>query len=149
MPVNLYGPRDDFDLETSHVIPAIIRKCVQAREHGDKSIIAWGTGEPTREFLYVKDAADGILTATERYDRSDPVNLGSSMEISIRDLVEKITNLTGFEGKIEWDTSKPDGQPRRKLDTSRAKERFGWESTTSFDEGLMRTIDWFENDFEH
>ena len=148
MPVNLYGPHDDFDLETSHVIPAIIRKCIQARESNDVSITAWGTGEPTREFLYVKDAADGILTATERYDRSDPVNLGSSMEISIQDLVKKITDLTGFEGEIEWDTSKPDGQPRRKLDTSRAKERFRWESTTSFDDGLTKTIGWFENNFD-
>jgi len=144
MPVNLYGPRDDFDLETSHVIPAIIRKCVEARERGDDSITAWGTGEPTREFLYVNDAADGILTATERYDESDPVNLGSGMEISIRDLVEKIADLTGFEGEIEWDTSKPDGQPRRKLDTSRAKEQFDWEGTTSFEDGLERTIEWLE-----
>ncbi|WP_435066133.1 GDP-L-fucose synthase family protein [Halobaculum sp. EA56] len=144
MPVNLYGPRDDFDLETSHVIPAIIRKCVEARERGDDSITAWGTGEPTREFLYVKDAADGILTATERYDESEPVNLGSGMEISIRELVETIADLTGFEGSIEWDTSKPDGQPRRRLDTSRARKRFGWEATTEFEEGLRRTIEWYE-----
>lgn len=144
MPVNLYGPRDDFDLETSHVVPAIIRKCIEAREHGDDSITAWGTGEPTREFLYVKDAADGILTATERYNESEPVNLGSGMEISIRDLIEKITDLTGFEGDVEWDTSKPDGQPRRRLDTSRARERFGWEATTDFEDGLQRTIDWYE-----
>jgi dTDP-glucose 4,6-dehydratase/GDP-L-fucose synthase len=147
MPVNLYGPRDDFDLETSHVIPAIIRKCVEARENGDDSITAWGTGKPTREFLYVKDAADGILTATERYDESDPVNLGSGMEISIRGLVEKIADLTGFEGEIEWDTSKPDGQPRRKLDTSRARECFGWKATSSFDDGLERTIEWFKDHF--
>ncbi|OYR55808.1 GDP-L-fucose synthase family protein [Halorubrum halodurans] len=144
MPVNLYGPRDDFDLETSHVIPAIIRKCIEARERGDDSITAWGTGKPTREFLYVKDAADGILTATERYDESDPVNLGSGMEISIRSLIETIADFTGFEGDIEWDTSKPDGQPRRKLDTSRARERFDWEATTSFETGLRRTIDWYE-----
>lgn len=144
MPVNLYGPRDDFDLETSHVIPAIIRKCVEARERGDDSITAWGTGEPTREFLYVKDAADGILTATERYDESEPVNLGSGMEISIRDLVETIAEYTRFEGDIEWDTSKPDGQPRRRLDTSRARERFSWEATTDFEEGLKRTIEWYE-----
>ncbi|WP_193310270.1 GDP-L-fucose synthase [Halorubrum halophilum] len=144
MPVNLYGPRDNFDLETSHVIPAIIRKCVEAREHGDESITAWGTGEPTREFLYVKDAVDGILTSTERYDKSDPVNLGSGREISILDLVNTIVDQTGFDGEVEWDTSKPDGQPRRKLDTSRARERIGWEATTNFDEGLDRTIEWYE-----
>ncbi|WP_255196043.1 GDP-L-fucose synthase family protein [Halorarius litoreus] len=144
MPVNLYGPRDDFDLETSHVIPAIIRKCIEARERGDESITAWGTGEPTREFLYVKDAADGILTATERYDESEPVNLGSSREISIRDLVEAIADVTDFEGTVEWDTSKPDGQPRRKLDTTRARERFDWEATTSFEVGLERTVEWYE-----
>jgi dTDP-glucose 4,6-dehydratase/GDP-L-fucose synthase len=144
MPVNLYGPRDDFDLETSHVIPAIIRKCVEARERGDDSITAWGTGEPTREFLYVKDAAEGILDATERYDKSDPVNLGSGMEISIRDLIETIANVTGFEGDIEWDTSKPDGQMRRRLDVSRAKNRFGWEATTEFEEGLRETVEWYE-----
>lgn len=144
LPVNLYGPRDDFDLETAHVIPAIIRKCIEAREAGEDSIIAWGTGEPTREFLYVKDAAEGILDATERYDSSDPVNLGSGEEISIRDLVELIVDETGFGGKVDWDTSKPDGQPRRKLDTSRAKERFSWEATTDFRTGLRRTIEWYE-----
>jgi len=144
MPVNLYGPRDDFDLETSHVIPAIIRKCVEARERGDDSITAWGTGEPTREFLYVEDAAEGILDATERYDGPEPVNLGSGMEISIRDLVERIADLTGFEGEVEWDTTKPDGQPRRRLDTSRAKEYFDWEASTEFEEGLRETIDWYE-----
>ena len=144
MPVNLYGPRDDFDLETSHVIPAIIRKCVEARERGDESITAWGTGEPTREFLYVKDAADGILTATERYDESDPINLGSGREISIRDLIETIVNQTEFDGEVQWDTSKPDGQPRRKLDTTRARERLGWEATTEFGEGLEKTIEWYE-----
>jgi dTDP-glucose 4,6-dehydratase/GDP-L-fucose synthase len=144
LPVNLYGPRDDFDLETSHVIPAIIRKCIEARERGDDSIIAWGTGEPTREFLYVKDAAEGILDATERYNSSDPVNLGSGEEISIRELIETIADETGFEGEIEWDTSKPDGQPRRKLDTSRAKNRFGWEASTEFRDGLRETIGWYE-----
>ena len=144
MPVNLYGPRDDFDLETSHVIPAIIRKCVEARERGDDAITAWGTGEPTREFLYVKDAAEGILDATERYDESDPVNLGSGMEISIRDLIETIAEATGFEGDIEWDTSKPDGQMRRRLDVSRAKNRFGWEAETEFEAGLRETVDWYE-----
>lgn len=145
MPVNLYGPRDDFDLETSHVIPAIIRKCIEAKERGDGSITAWGTGKPTREFLYVKDAADGILTATERYNNSDPVNLGSGMEISIQELIETIADLTGFEGDVEWDRSKPDGQPRRKLDTSRARKGFDWEATTGFEAGLRRTIDWYES----
>ena len=144
LPVNLYGPRDDFDLETSHVIPAIIRKCIEARERGDDAITAWGTGEPTREFLYVKDAAAGILDATERYDESEPVNLGSGEEISIRDLIELIAELTGFEGAIEWDTSKPDGQPRRRLDVSRARERFDWEATTGFRNGLKWTIEWYE-----
>jgi nucleoside-diphosphate-sugar epimerase len=144
LPVNLYGPRDDFDLATSHVIPAIVRKCIEARERGDDSVTAWGTGEPTREFLYVKDAANGILTATERYDGEEPVNLGSGAEISIRELVERIVDLTGFEGEIVWDTSKPDGQPRRRLDTSRAKEYFDWEASTSLDEGLRATIEWYE-----
>jgi dTDP-glucose 4,6-dehydratase/GDP-L-fucose synthase len=144
MPVNLYGPRDDFDLETSHVIPAIIRKCIEARDSGAESITAWGTGEPTREFLYVKDAVEGILDATERYDKSEPVNLGSGMEISIQELIETIANLTSFEGSIEWDTSKPDGQPRRRLDTSRAEKRFGWEATTDFEDGLRKTIEWYE-----
>ncbi|MFC7176986.1 GDP-L-fucose synthase family protein [Halosegnis marinus] len=144
LPVNLYGPRDDFDLETSHVIPAIIRKCIEARERGDDTITAWGTGEPTREFLYVEDAADGILDATERYDSSDPVNLGSGEEISIRGLVNMIAEMTDFGGDIEWDTSKPDGQPRRKLDTSRAKTRFDWEASTRFREGLKETIEWYE-----
>lgn len=144
MPVNLYGPRDDFDLETSHVIPAIIRKCVEARERGDNVITAWGTGEPTREFLYVKDAAEGILDATERYDRSEPVNLGSGMEISIRELIETIADLTDFEGDVEWDTSKPDGQMRRQLDVSRAKAYFDWEASTVFETGLRETIEWYE-----
>jgi dTDP-glucose 4,6-dehydratase/GDP-L-fucose synthase len=144
MPVNLYGPRDDFDLETSHVIPAIIRKSIEARENDEDAITAWGTGEPTREFLYVRDAAQGILDATERYDSSEPVNLGSGHEISIRDLVDLIVELTGFGGDVEWDTSKPDGQPRRKLDISRARERFGWEASTDFEEGLEKTIEWYE-----
>ena len=147
MPVNLYGPRDDFDLESSHVIPAIIRKCVEAREAGDDAITAWGTGKPTREFLYVKDAAEGILDATERYDRSEPVNLGSGDEISIRELIETITDVTNFDGRIDWDTSKPDGQMRRCLDTSRAKQYFDWESTTDFETGLKRTVEWFETEF--
>ena len=144
MPVNLYGPRDDFNLEASHVIPAIIRKCVEAREANADSVTAWGTGEPTREFLFVKDASKGILDATERYDQSEPVNLGSGMEISIRELVETIADLTGFNNKVEWDTSKPDGQMRRCLDVSRAKDYFGWEATTDFETGLRETIDWYE-----
>lgn len=148
LPVNLYGPRDDFNLETSHVIPAIVRKCVEARECGDDSITAWGTGEPTREFLYVKDAAEGILDATERYDGRDPVNLGTGREVSIQELVTTIADLTGFDGQIDWDTTKPDGQPRRRLDTTRAKERFRWGATTPLEEGLRRTIAWYENNRE-
>ncbi|MFB1066316.1 GDP-L-fucose synthase family protein [Natrinema sp. H-ect4] len=144
MPVNLYGPRDDFDLETSHVIPAIIRKCIEARDAGEDSITAWGTGTPTREFLYVEDAADGLLDATETYNKSDPVNLGSGHEISIEDLIELIADLTGFEGDIKWDTSKPDGQSRRRLDTSRAEEEFGWLADTHLEEGLKETIEWYE-----
>jgi nucleoside-diphosphate-sugar epimerase len=144
LPVNLYGPRDNFDPASSHVIPAIIRKCILARNAGRESITAWGTGTPTREFLYVEDAADGILTATEKYDRPDPVNLGSGFEISIRDLVELIAELTGYEGDIDWDASKPDGQPRRCLDTTRARDEFGWQASTDFREGLRRTIEWCE-----
>jgi dTDP-glucose 4,6-dehydratase/GDP-L-fucose synthase len=145
LPVNLYGPRDDFDLETSHVIPATIRKSIEARTQNENTITAWGTGEPTREFLYVKDAAKGILDATEQYNSSEPINLGSGKEISIGDLVEMIAKMTGFEGEISWDTSKPDGQPRRKLDTSRAKKRFGWEASTTLREGLEETIEWYES----
>lgn len=143
LPVNLYGPRDNFDPETSHVIPALIRKCLEARERGDDHIVAWGDGSPTREFLYVEDAAEGILLASERYNVSEPVNLGSSVEISIRDLTETIARLTGFTGRIEWDTSKPNGQPRRKLDVSRAQDRFGFLSRTRFEDGLRQTIDWY------
>lgn len=145
MPVNLYGPRDDFDLESSHVIPAIIRKCIEAREQEKESITAWGTGEPTREFLYVKDAAEGILNGTKQLNESVPINLGSGMEISIRDLVNLIADLTEFEGEIKWDSSKPDGQPRRRLNTTRAKEKFGWEASTEFEEGLQETIRWYES----
>lgn len=145
MPVNLYGPRDDFDLETSHVIPAIIRKCVEARETGEDHITAWGTGEPTREFLYVEDAARGILDGTERYDESEPVNLGSGEEISIQELIELIADLANYEGDIRWDTSKPDGQPRRRLDTSRAKSRLDWEAAIGLKTGIQRTIDWYED----
>jgi GDP-L-fucose synthase len=144
LPVNLYGPRDNFDLHSSHVIPALIRKCVEARDAGEPEIVAWGDGSPTREFLYVEDAADGILLAAERYNSSEPVNLGSSYEISIKELTETVARLTGFAGRIVWDTSKPNGQPRRKLDTTRAQERFGFSSTTSFEEGLRKTIAWYE-----
>lgn len=144
LPVNLYGPRDNFDSASSHVIPAIIRKCIEAREAGAPSVTLWGTGNASREFLYVEDAAEAIVLATERYDDPDPVNVGAGFEITIRDLAEKIVKLTGYEGEIVWDTSQPDGQPRRMLDTSRARERFGFEATTDFDEGLRRTIEWFE-----
>ena len=143
LPVNLYGPRDNFDPESSHVIPALIRKCLEAKKRGDDHIVAWGDGSPTREFLYVEDAAEGILLAAERYNTSDPVNLGSSFEISIRELTETIARLTGFTGRIEWDTSKPNGQPRRKLDVSRAQEQFGFVSATLFEDGLRQTIDWY------
>jgi GDP-L-fucose synthase len=143
LPVNLYGPRDNFDLETSHVIPALIRKCLEAKARGDAEIVAWGDGSPTREFLYVEDAAEGILLASERYNQSDPVNIGSAFEISIKDLLETIARLTEFDGRIVWDVSKPNGQPRRKLDVSRAQERFGFVSTTAFEIGLERTISWY------
>ena len=143
LPVNLYGPRDNFNLETSHVIPALIRKCIEAKDRGDDHIVVWGDGSPTREFLYVEDAANGILLAAEEYNGREPVNLGSGYEISIKNLVELIVNLTGFEGQIVWDTSKPNGQPRRSLDTSRAKEYFGFEAQTPFEEGLLRTIEWY------
>ncbi|MGQ9662826.1 MAG: GDP-L-fucose synthase family protein [Kiritimatiellia bacterium] len=149
LPVNLYGPRDNFDLETSHVIPALIRKCVEARERGDPSIEVWGDGTPTREFLYVADAAEAFLLAAERYNKSEPVNVGSCCEISIRDLVELIVRLTGFKGKICWDTSKPNGQPRRKLDTTRAEREFGFRATTPLEEGLRRTIAWYEDVGRH
>ena len=143
LPVNLYGPGDNFDPRSSHVIPALIRKCVEARENGDDHIIVWGDGSPTREFIYVKDAARGIALATGHYNKSEPVNLGSGFEISIKDLAEKIASLTGFEGDLVWDTSKPNGQPRRALDTSKAKEEFGFEAQTDFDEGLEATVNWY------
>jgi GDP-L-fucose synthase len=143
IPVNLYGPGDNFDPATSHVIPALIKKCVEAREAGADHIEVWGTGAASREFLYVDDAADGIATAADRYDDPDPVNLGTGEEITIRELVALIAELTGFEGEIRWDASKPDGQPRRTLDTSRAKDRLGWEARSSFTKGLGRTIDWY------
>ncbi len=143
LPVNLYGPGDNFNLQTSHVIPALIRKAIEAQERGDKELVAWGDGSPTREFLYVEDAADGIVTAAEKYNNSEPVNLGSGYEISIKDLTEMIIRLTGFEGKLDWDTEKPNGQPRRGLDVSRAKEYFGWQAQVPFEEGMRRTIEWF------
>jgi GDP-L-fucose synthase len=143
LPVNLYGPGDNFDPKSSHVIPALIKKCVEAKELGEGQIDVWGDGSPTREFLYVEDAAEGILLASEKYNRSDPVNLGSGFEISIKDLVELIARLTGFEGRLVWDTSKPNGQPRRGLDTSRAKEYFGFEAQVQFEEGLKNTIAWY------
>jgi GDP-L-fucose synthase len=143
LPTNLYGPRDNFDPESSHVIPSLIRKCLEAKARGERSIVAWGDGSPTREFLYVGDAAEGILLAAERYNSSQPVNLGSTYEISIRDLLTIIAEVTGFEGKIVWDTSKPNGQPRRKLDTSRARDAFGFEAKTSFAEGLAQTVAWY------
>ena len=144
LPVNLYGPRDNFNLQTSHVIPALIRKAVEAQERGDKELVAWGDGSPTREFLYVDDAADGIIAAAEKYNGSEPVNLGSGYEISIKDLTEMVIRLTGFEGKLVWDTEKPNGQPRRGLDVSRAKEYFGWQAQVPFEEGMRRTIEWFK-----
>lgn len=144
LPVNLYGPRDNFNLETSHVIPALIRKCIEAKENDESQVILWGDGTPTREFLYVEDAAEGLLLATELYNSSEPVNLGSGYEISIFDLAEMIASLTGFNGRIVWDTSKPNGQPRRALDITRAREFFGFQAKTPLEEGLKRTIDWYQ-----
>jgi GDP-L-fucose synthase len=143
LPTNLYGPGDNFDVESSHVIPALIRKCIEAKEREDAHIVVWGTGKPTREFLYVEDAAEGILMAAEHYNESEPVNLGSGKEISIWDLVHLIARLTGFEGKIVWDTSKPDGQPRRCLDTKKAEQVFSFRPRVPFEEGLRRTVAWY------
>ena len=143
LPVNLYGPHDNFDVESSHVIPALIRKCAEAVDRNCAEIVLWGDGSPTREFLYVEDAAEGIVAAAERYDSPEPVNLGSGMEISIRDLAQKIAELVGFRGRIEWDAAQPNGQPRRRLDVSRAEKEFGFRAKTSFDEGLRRTIVWY------
>jgi len=143
LPVNLYGPRDNFDLQTSHVIPALIRKYIEAQERGEKEVVLWGDGSPTREFLYAGDAADGILTATEFYNGIEPVNIGSGQEISIKDLAEMVAHLTDFNGKIVWDTTKPNGQPRRALDTSRAADYFGWRAHIPFEEGLRQTIAWY------
>ena len=145
LPVNLYGPRDNFNPVDSHVIPALIKKCIEARDRGDAFIEAWGDGSPTREFLYVKDAAEGICLAAERYNKSEPINLGSAFEISIKDLTETIARQTGFKGEIRWDTSQPNGQPRRKLDICRAEKEFGFRSHTAFEKGLQETIRWYEN----
>jgi len=144
IPVNLYGPRDNFDLETSHVIPALIRKCIEGLERGDEAIVLWGDGSPTREFLFAPDAAEGILAASESLDSSDPVNLGSGQEIGIRELAEAIARLTGYDAAFRWDTSQPNGQPRRALDTSKARQLFGWQATTSLEAGLASTIEWYK-----
>jgi GDP-L-fucose synthase len=143
LPVNLYGPRDNFDPDSSHVIPALIRKCVEARRRGDSEITLWGDGSPTREFLYVADAAAAVVAAAELYDGADPVNIGSGQEISIRDLAARIALLTAFTGRITWDATKPNGQPRRCLDVSRAEREFGFRARTNLDAGLKTTIDWY------
>jgi len=144
LPANLYGPGDNFDPDSSHVIPALIRKVIEAKEKGEEKLVVWGTGNPTREFLYVSDAAEGILLAAQRYNESAPVNLGVGSEISIRDLASLIVRLTGFQGSITWDKSKPDGQPRRSLDTQKAERFFGFRAKVPFEEGLRNTIEWFE-----
>lgn len=143
LPVNLYGPGDNFNPETSHAVPALIKKCLDAIKQSNAEIVVWGTGKPTREYLYVEDAADGILLAAEKYNKPDPANLGSGFEISIKDLVGLIVDLTGFKGRIIWDTAKPDGQPRRLFDNSRAEREFGFRATTGFEEGLRKTINWY------
>jgi GDP-L-fucose synthase len=143
LPVNLYGPGDNFDPESSHVIPALIKKCVDAQARRESQIVVWGDGSPTREFLYVEDAAEGIVLAAERYNSSAPVNIGSAFEIGIKELAHTIARLTGFTGNIVWDTTKPNGQPRRKLDTSRAEREFGFHSKTSFEDGLRKTVEWY------
>jgi GDP-L-fucose synthase len=144
LPVNLYGPGDNFDPETSHVIPALVRKCVEARERGDDEVVCWGDGSPTREFLYVEDCAEALALALERYDGAEPVNLGVGSEISIKDLASLIGGLTGFHGRFAWDTTRPNGQPRRAPDTSRAERLFGFRASTSLHDGLTRTIAWFQ-----
>ncbi len=144
LPVNLYGPRDNFDLQTSHVIPALIRKCTEANERGETQIVVWGDGSPTREFLYVEDAAEGVVLGAERYNGSEPVNLGSGGEISIRELIVTIASMSGFQGEVIWDTTKPNGQPRRALDTHRAQAYFGFQAKMPFREGLRRTIAWYQ-----
>lgn len=148
LPVNLYGPHDHFDPKVSHVIPALIRKFVEAKQQKTKEVIAWGSGRATREFLYVEDAAEGITLAAEKLESLTPVNLGSGMEISIKELTELIAGITGFDGQIVWDTTKPDGQPRRRLDTSKAKDLFGFEAKTDFKTGLKRTINWYQQQLE-
>jgi len=145
LPVNLYGPEDNFNIDSSHVIPALIKKCIDAKENNEEFIEVWGTGKVSREFIYVEDAAEGIVLATEKYDASEAVNIGAGREIIIKDLVEKIVELTGFEGEIRWDKSKPDGQPRRCLDVSKAKKEFGFEAKTGFEDGLKKMIEWYEN----
>lgn len=144
LPVNLYGPGDNFNLKTSHVIPALIRKAFEARDSGTPALSLWGDGSPTREFLYVEDAADGIVTAAEKYSGPEPVNLGSGYEVSIRDLATMVARHVGFNGEIVWETDKPNGQPRRALDVTRAKEYFGWQASMPFEEGIRRTIAWFQ-----
>ncbi|MEM8739712.1 MAG: GDP-L-fucose synthase [Planctomycetota bacterium] len=144
VPVNLYGPHDNFDLQTSHVIPALIRKCVEARENGDAAMTCWGTGSASREFLFAQDAAEGIVVATETMDDPTPINLGTGREIKIKELVELVARICRFEGRIEWDATKPDGQPRRCLDTAKAQRLMGWEAKVGFEEGLSRTVAWFE-----
>jgi GDP-L-fucose synthase len=143
LPVNLYGPHDNFDLESSHVIPALIRKCVEATDRGDEQITVWGTGNASREFLYVEDAGEGVVRAAEVMDEPDPINLGAGFEIKIRELVELIVKLTGFQGRVEWDATRPDGQPRRCLDTRKAELLLGWKAATKFEDGLRSTIEWF------
>jgi GDP-L-fucose synthase len=145
LPVNLYGPRDNFDLASSHVIPALIRKMLEAQERGEREVVLWGDGSPTREFLYVEDAAEALQLAAERYDGPDPVNLGTGTEISIRELAELVADATGFDGDIVWDATKPNGQPRRQLDVSRAEELFGFRARTPFSEGLKHTVDWYRS----
>ena len=144
LPLNLYGPRDNFNPNSSHVIPALIRKFIEAKDNGEEEVVCWGTGKPTRGFLYVEEAAEGILLAAEKYNKSNPVNLGTDLEISIKDLAELIGWLVGFKGKIRWDSSKPDGQPRRKLDTSKAEREFNFKTEMSFEDGLKRTIEWYK-----
>jgi GDP-L-fucose synthase len=148
-PVNLYGPKDNFDLHTSHVIPALVRKCVEARERGDAKIVVWGTGAASREFLHARDAAEGVVAASERYDKSEAVNLGAGFEIKIRDLVPLVARHCRFQGDIVWDPTKPDGQPRRMLDTSKALREFGWKARIGFEEGLAETVQWFEENREN
>jgi GDP-L-fucose synthase len=146
MPVNLYGPGDNFDPATSHVIPALIRRCLEARESGREEVVVWGSGAASREFLYVDDCAEAVVLATERYEKGEPVNIGAGFEITIKELAGLIASLTGFEGRIVWDTSKPDGQPRRMLDVQRAEREFGFKAKTALQEGLARTIAWYLTD---